>query len=128
MAYTVTYTVQTTLTTLAEQPSPVEIECIVTAVTEFVDKGIWVLKKDPVTYIYRFDHVATPADLENLNYLQVGETDDNDFARFDTFTKVLNRADLAEAQIDSLESLTLLLCSDMTFLTEYDDPVTVTVP
>ena len=125
MPYSVTYTkLISSNDTPVVQPAPVELRLAVTAVTQFLDDGVFVWMKDMATGNLTYSHVASPVDLERYNYVVVG---DKDFVRLKTMERRYNRADQAEAASLDIEAGIQRLCTDMQLLSDFNPAVTITV-
>lgn len=108
----------------ALQPGPVRATITVTAVTDFLDKGLITNMLNPVTNQYEYNHVAVPTDLRDYNYQQAGG---RDFVRVDSVDKFFETAELADEFIEDFEARVQLLCNDMGILQDLGTPTTVVI-
>lgn len=131
MAYSVTYTKSISeISDPVYQPAPTALLLTATSVVSFLDLGVFVWIRDTVTGIYRFSNVATPKNLDDLDYFpDTPETADSeaDFIRLRYMYKVYNVAQQADEAADEIEAILQRLCIDMDVLQVYASPVSITV-
>lgn len=122
MTYSVTLSVQLTPDYQACPQAPVRLTMTVTAVTGFVDQGIFVFLKDTVTNVPYFSRVATTCDINTLS-----TNPGNATFRANAIDLVYLSATAADAGIVTIEADIQELCNQMNRLQTLATPTTVVI-
>ena len=105
------------------QPEQIRVSVEVLSVQGFSDLGLFVYRKDPITLALDYSHVASPYDISEYNYQNIGT---KDYVRLATISIVLGNADVANEALSGIETQIQALCIDMKTLSDLLPVTTVT--